>query len=51
MFQACCKLQHDDACVDPMELSILAFRLRSVEEKREVIETAVARLLLARAAE
>lgn len=51
LFQACCRLQHDDASVDLNELSALTFKLRSIEEKREALEAAVDGLLQARAAE
>lgn len=51
LFQACCALQHDDASVDLSELSILAFNLRTVEEKRASLEKVLAEMLLARGAE
>lgn len=51
LFQACCKLQHDDTSVDLTQLSVLVFRLRSVEEKREVLEKAVAGMLSGRESE
>jgi len=51
LFQACCKLQHDDTSVDLAELSVLVSKLRSIEEKREVLERAVAGMLAARATE
>lgn len=51
LFQACLDLQHDDTAVDLVELNILAFKLRSVEEKREALEKAIAEMLLARLGE
>lgn len=51
LFQACCKLQHDDTSVDLAELSVLVSKLRSIEEKREVLERAAVGMLSARATE
>jgi hypothetical protein len=51
LFQACCKLAHDDTSIDLTELSVLVFKLRSIEEKREVLEKAAAGILSARAGE
>lgn len=51
LFQACCRLQHDDTSVDTAELGSLALRLRSLEAKRDGLEIAVATLLMARAGE
>lgn len=51
LFQACCRLQHDDTSVDPAELALLAFKLRTLEEQRDGLETTIATLLMARAAE
>lgn len=51
LFQACCKLQHDDASVNMTELSVLVSELRSIEEKREALEKTLAGMLLARTAE
>lgn len=51
LFQACCNFQRDDTSVDLTELNILAFKLRSVEEKREALEKTIAAMLLTRAGE
>ena len=51
LFQACCRLQHDDTSVDPSELGLLAFKLRTLEEQRDDLETTIATVLMARAAE
>jgi len=51
LFQACCKLQHDDASADLTELSVLVSELRSIEERREALEKTLAAMLLARTAE
>ena len=51
LFHACCNLQHDADSVDLRNLSVLVFKLRTVEEKREALETALASLLLAHEAE
>ena len=51
LFQACCRLQHDETSVDAAELGSLALRLRTLEEQREGLETTLATLLMARAAD
>jgi hypothetical protein len=51
LFQGCCRLQHDETSIDAAELGSLAFRLRTLEEQREDLETTLATLLMARAAE
>lgn len=44
LLEECCKLQRDPMSVDAGHLSLLAFRVRTVEQRREKLESMIAAL-------
>lgn len=51
LFLACCSFQHDPSSVDPTRLSVLAFHLRTLEERSSRLESMIATLQAVRQAE
>ena len=44
LFEECCKLQRDPLSVEAGNLSLLAFRVRELEKRREKLESMIAAL-------
>jgi hypothetical protein len=51
LFEACCSFQHDPTSVEPTRLSVLAYHLRTLEERGSTLESMIATLQAVRQAE